>query len=179
MAPGGSGAPWGAIITKGGKLMPTYKMVDAEQLEADLTTVADKIRAKGGTSGKMTFPAGFAEAVESISTGVEVRKASGTFTLQSGQRTVSCGFAPDVVMIHKNTTYEQKYQTCAVNFADDTRGTTLETGLWEGSDSIAAYQVTITQTATGFSVRIIGWSDEWDESNGSGTFHYSAVKFTE
>lgn len=158
--------------------MVNYKFVDTDQLEADLTAVANSIRTKGETTGALVFPAGFQEAVANISTGIEVQRNKGTFSLRSGAATVNCGFKPDVVMIHKNTTYEQ-YQTCAVNFADDTRGTTLETGLWDGSSSIELYEVTITQTATGFSVSMIAWSDEWDESNGSGTFQYSAVKFTE
>lgn len=35
----------------------------------DLTSIADAIRAKGGTSGQLAFPAGFVSAVESIETG--------------------------------------------------------------------------------------------------------------
>lgn len=159
--------------------MPTYKMVDTDQLEADLTAVANSIRTKGETTGTLAFPAGFQEAVANISTGIEVQRKKGTFSLSRGAATVNCGFKPDVVMIHKNTTYESHYQTCAVNFADDTRGTKLETGLWEGSSSIELYEVMITQTATGFSVSMTAWTDEWDDSNGSGTFQYSAVKFTE
>lgn len=159
--------------------MASYKIVNADQLDADLTVVADSIRAKGETTGELAFPAGFQEAIANISTGIDVQRNSGTFTLKSGSATVNCGFKPDVVMIHKNTNYENNYQTCAVNFADDTRGTTLETGLWEGSSSIELYEVIITQTATGFSVSMTAWTYKWDDSNGSGTFQYSAVKFTE
>jgi hypothetical protein len=43
--------------------MATYKRVDADQLDADLTTVADAIRTKGGTSEKIAFPDGFVSAV--------------------------------------------------------------------------------------------------------------------
>ena len=49
--------------------MANYKVVDADQLDADLTSVADAIRAKTGTSGQMAFPSGFKTAVESIQTG--------------------------------------------------------------------------------------------------------------
>lgn len=45
------------------------KVVDSTQLEADLTTVADAIRAKGGTSDKLVFPSGFASAVSAITSG--------------------------------------------------------------------------------------------------------------
>lgn len=49
--------------------MANYKVVDADQLDADLASVADAIRAKAGTAGKMAFPAGFKGAVEGIRTG--------------------------------------------------------------------------------------------------------------
>lgn len=159
--------------------MASYKIVNADQLDADLTAVADSIRAKGETTGELAFPAGFQEAIANISTGIDVQRNSGTFTLKSGSATVNCGFKPDVVMIHKKTKYENNYQTCAVNFADDTRGTTLETGLWEGSSGVEIHEVTVTQTATGFNVKMTEFSDEWENSNSSGTFQYSAVKFTE
>ena len=50
--------------------MADYVVVDKSQLEADLTTVADSIRAKGGTVEKLEFPLGMKEAVESIKTGI-------------------------------------------------------------------------------------------------------------
>lgn len=47
-----------------------YVVVDKEQLEADLTSVADSIRAKGGTTEALEFPLGMKQAVESIQTGI-------------------------------------------------------------------------------------------------------------
>lgn len=49
--------------------MPNYKVVNADRLDADLTTVADAIRAKAGVSGKLEFPSGMADTVRSISSG--------------------------------------------------------------------------------------------------------------
>lgn len=46
--------------------MATYKVVDADQLDTDLTSVADAIRSKGGTSGALAFPVGFVNAVNAI-----------------------------------------------------------------------------------------------------------------
>ena len=46
-----------------------YKFVNAEQLDSNLTAVADAIRAKGGTSGSLEFPAGMVDAISSISAG--------------------------------------------------------------------------------------------------------------
>lgn len=46
--------------------MPNYKVVDADKLDADLGSVADAIRKKGGTEDELAFPAGFKSAVEGI-----------------------------------------------------------------------------------------------------------------
>lgn len=48
--------------------MADYKVVDTEQLETDLTTVADSIRAKAGTEDKLAFPEGMKEAVDGLNT---------------------------------------------------------------------------------------------------------------
>ncbi len=47
--------------------MANYKVVDADQLDADMTTVADAIREKGGTSEPLAWPDGYKAAVEAIS----------------------------------------------------------------------------------------------------------------
>lgn len=49
--------------------MAIDKVIDSAQLDADLTSVADAIRTKGGTSAALAFPAGFVSAVEAIETG--------------------------------------------------------------------------------------------------------------
>lgn len=49
--------------------MSVDKLVDSTQLDADLTSVANAIRTKGGTSAQLAFPAGFVSAVEAIETG--------------------------------------------------------------------------------------------------------------
>lgn len=49
--------------------MALDKAIDSAQLDADLTAVADAIRAKGGTSEALAFPGGFVEAVEAIQAG--------------------------------------------------------------------------------------------------------------
>ena len=49
--------------------MAIDKAVDSAQLDADLTTVANAIRTKGGTSADLAFPAGFVSAVQAIPSG--------------------------------------------------------------------------------------------------------------
>lgn len=48
--------------------MAKYKPVDVEQLDADLTKVAEAIRAKTGSTEAMFFPDGFVRAVGAIPT---------------------------------------------------------------------------------------------------------------
>lgn len=49
--------------------MAVDKLVDSTQLNADLTSVANAIRTKGGTSAQLAFPSGFVSAVNAIPTG--------------------------------------------------------------------------------------------------------------
>ena len=60
--------------------MAVDKLVDSTQLDADLTSVANAIRTKGGTSSQLAFPAGFVSAVQAIPTGVT---PSGTYTIEA------------------------------------------------------------------------------------------------
>ena len=53
--------------------MAKYKVVDTEQLETDLESVADAIRSKSGTSENLAFPEDFVSTIEEIETG---RKAT-------------------------------------------------------------------------------------------------------
>lgn len=49
--------------------MAVDKLVDSAQLDADLTSIADAIRTKGGTSAQLAFPAEFVSAIDAIPTG--------------------------------------------------------------------------------------------------------------
>ena len=49
--------------------MALDKLVDSAQLDADLTTVANAIRTRGGTSDTLSFPSGMASAVLAIPSG--------------------------------------------------------------------------------------------------------------
>lgn len=64
------------------------KVVDSAVLDANLTTVADAIRAKGGTTGALSFPAGFADAIAAIQAGggsTNVLTETLTFTKKGSQ----------------------------------------------------------------------------------------------
>ena len=49
--------------------MAVDKLVDSTQLNADLTSVANAIRTKGGTSASLAFPADFVTAIGAIPSG--------------------------------------------------------------------------------------------------------------
>lgn len=71
---------------------------------ADLTAVADAIRAKTGTSEGLSFPDGFAAAIAGISTGAQV--ASGSVKAsESVSMTITPGF------IVKNICFAVAYST--------------------------------------------------------------------
>lgn len=52
--------------------MADYQVVDREQLDADMTDVADHIRAKAEISTPLEWPDGYKAAVDAIQTGVEL-----------------------------------------------------------------------------------------------------------
>ena len=72
------------------------KQVDTEYLtrKSELTSVADAIRAKGGTSAPLVYPAGFVSAIQTIQTGVTPQlivttSAGAAVTATKGSKTVS------------------------------------------------------------------------------------------
>lgn len=69
--------------------MAVDKLVDSTQLDADLTSIANAIRTKGGTSAQLAFPSEFVSAVNAIPTGGgggggDYQIAGGSFTLVQG-----------------------------------------------------------------------------------------------
>lgn len=58
--------------------MSVDKLVDSTQLDADLTSVANAIRTKGGTSASLAFPSGFVTAIGNISAGLDIKKLTAT-----------------------------------------------------------------------------------------------------
>lgn len=65
---------------------------------ADLTAVADAIRAKGDTTADLAFPTGFASAIAAISSGAQVA-SGGTTVNRSTRMTISPGFTPKKICV--------------------------------------------------------------------------------
>lgn len=68
--------------------MALDKLVDSTQLDADLTSVANAIRTKGGTSAQLAFPAGFVQAIGSIPSGGGIDMPTFTVTFDSDEETI-------------------------------------------------------------------------------------------
>ena len=112
--------------------MAVDKLVDSTQLDADLTSVADAIRTKGGTSASLAFPSGFVSAINAIPTGggsviqpLSVT-ANGTYTAPSGVD----GYSPVTVNVSGggggeaiNALVSQGENSVSVSYYKDVRGT--------------------------------------------------------
>ena len=118
--------------------MPNYKIVDADQLDADLKVVADSIRAKGGTSENLSFPNGMAEAVTNMAGGGGTQKTEflpeTTFTntydsgfkafiavIPTSQEIVDSWVANrnEVTVVYDGETYKVTPQVLADAFGDE------------------------------------------------------------
>lgn len=70
--------------------MAIDKAIDSTQLNADLTSVANAIRTKGGTSAQLIFPNGFVGAIGDIQTGGGgAEEMSGEIVIASDTTSVS------------------------------------------------------------------------------------------
>ena len=105
---------------------------------ADLTAVADAIRAKTGTSEGLSFPDGFAAAIAGISTGAQV--ANGTVVLPgSGTSfTITPGFKVKKLCIGTSA------RNGSGLYVNGTIDTTAESGIKEVSSTEVKTTVTFT-----------------------------------
>lgn len=160
--------------------MANYMLVDADQLDADMTAVADAIRAKGGTTEKLEWPAGY---VEAVSAGVTVRRATGTFkTNSSGVATVNCGFQPDVVIIpgFTNSSAGSYEGQIVVDFAEKSRADKkgLYSTVMDSSNQIITGY--FTQASNGFSITMSAYDMTFSGGyHTNASYSYIAIKYTE
>lgn len=158
--------------------MALDKVVDSAALDADLTTVADAIRAKAGTTEELSFPDGMASAISAISSGIEVKTASGSVTTSSsGKATINVGFKPDLLVLKVGTVngYE-----CNLTLALTEKWTTkpIDAVSWYGEDYLyECYVSSIGATST--VVYVDGYDSSWNSGAASRiTFQWKAVKYT-
>lgn len=123
--------------------MAVDKLVDSSQLNSDLTTVANAIRTKGGTSASLAFPSGFVSAIQAIPTGggsATIAKATATATLTSAASSIS------FTGLSGNPT--SFAVTSAANIATSTNGVTMVT--FDGTTLNGQTMTTQVTADTGF-----------------------------
>lgn len=160
--------------------MADYKFVDADQLDSDLSGIANAIRKKGGTSASMSFPNGFSSAINAISTGVTVQRKSGTFTTNSsGEATVNCGFKPDAVFFTGTNPMSNNSAFHAGVAFTEVGANSMETIFVPPSAGYLFSSLVTTQSTSGFTVRAIKLSTSLQTgTDGNRTVKYIAVKYS-
>ena len=89
--------------------MALDKVVDSVVLDAQLTSIADAIRSKGGTTDQLTL-AGMVDAINAIQTGSGgIQSASGEYSIAEDVASLSIdisdiGFVPDLVVAYLDET---------------------------------------------------------------------------
>ena len=85
--------------------MALDKVVDSAALDAQLTSIADAIRSKGGTTDQLTL-AGMVDAINAIQTGSGgIQSASGEYSIAEDVKDLNIdisdvGFVPDIVAVY-------------------------------------------------------------------------------
>lgn len=113
--------------------MAVDKLVDSTQLDADLTSVANAIRTKGGTSAGLAFPAGFVSAVEAIPVG------SGATIAEYVMGTVTNYANADVTYVRTNG-----FAYSTIDSISLPNATTLGEGAFQGSQMTSCYLPKVT-----------------------------------
>lgn len=112
--------------------MSADKLVDSTQLDSDLTSVANAIRTKGGTSASLTFPSDFVSAINAISGG-------GGSTLIAKSITANGTY---------NATDDSAdgYSSVTVNVSTGGGGLTFESGTYEPSADTTGEKILFANT---------------------------------
>lgn len=160
--------------------MANMAFVNIDELDADMLSLADKIRSKGNTTEKLQWPAGFESAVEAISTGPTIQIKTGTFTTDSnGNATVNCGFKPDAVFFTGTNPMNNNNAFHAGVAFTEVGVTSVETLFVPPSTSYLLSSLVTTQSTSGFTVKSVRISTSIQTSNDSNrTVNYIAVKYS-
>ena len=100
--------------------MAVDKLVDSTQLDSNLTSVANAIRAKSGGSSQLAFPAGFVSEIGNIPSGgggmtldwatiQEVTVGANSITNTSGVNTYFSGYNYKFVMLASDLTVNNQF----------------------------------------------------------------------
>ena len=114
--------------------MANYKMVNTDQLDADLSAVADAIRERAGATETMVFPNGFVSAVEGIPNDLDARVngsiqyyRSETLQKMSNSAFAGCGALKTVILPNVASISGFSFQNCFSLSVLDTGAGKIET----------------------------------------------------
>lgn len=158
------------------------KLVDATQLDSDLTSVADAIRTAGGTSAPLTFPSDFVSAIGNISGG----SADAHVVVAGGGNVFAPAGDPDHIDVFYDLTTPT--QSATVNLTTrnslwSTKGTHpakffdsqhtsppfVDTGLYPIEIPSGSNSVNLTSTRSGqFDLFFIYYDGEWKQVSTTG-----------
>lgn len=146
------------------------KVVDSTVLNAGLTTIANAIREKGGTSETLDFPDGMAEAIAAIETGNLIVALSGTFIITETSRQyyevtfdTPLSVRPKLVLCHSCNYNDASLYTptfygfqLAIGYMDSRWSRTNGAIAWTSSDGwksgAVIHDVSLWATETGFRI---------------------------
>ena len=159
--------------------MSVDKLVDSTQLDADLTSVANAIRTKGGTSAQLAFPNGFISAIQNLGgDGLtnEVKQA----LLQIGQKvayidaegqqyyndlmaalypvdSISAAFTQGSAVIYDTDSLDtlKQYLTVTANYSDGTSATVTDYTL-SGTLTAGTSTITVSYRDKSIKYEVIG-----------------------
>lgn len=140
--------------------MAVDKLVDSTQLNADLTSVANAIRAKGGASASLAFPDGFVDAIGDIETGGGVTvsplsvTANGTYTAPSGEA----------------------YSPVTVNVSGGGGASNVVTGTFTGTTKGQSLRVPLSYDGTGDPIAVLIYPSE-GAYNPDGAFYQTIQRY--
>lgn len=111
--------------------MAVDKLVDSTQLDSDLTSVANAIRAKSGGSSSLAFPSGFVSEIQAIPSGgggmtmdwadvTEVTIGANSVTKTSGVNTYFSGYSYHLIVLASPITVSKQFVYGRSEYADGT-----------------------------------------------------------
>ncbi len=143
------------------------KVVDSTQLDADLLSVANAIRTKGGTSASLAFPAEFVSAIESIRGGLNYHLETVECTAYNNGPYVTRQFDDFILLAEFNTkptempTNTETYLICYIYINDNFVATSKYAVRQNGTTNLSLVGVAINPnqlTVSETSLRISGYN---------------------
>lgn len=152
--------------------MAVDKLVDSTQLDSDLTSVANAIRTKGGTSASLAFPADFISAINAISGGGSTAE-SGSFIATTGDSLTIpvTALHTQIVIWHSTFDADSTYSDLGAN---------TRSMLWANNGNGFILQSMVNGSANGYTNNLspIGlWGNNASDTN-QVEFTASAITFT-